>query len=217
MPVITADDLVLSRGSEFQAPRDNIMFELGLFMGGLVPDRTFGVCRDDGKIKPPSDLAGVTLASYDVQAAEQDPVSALGPAAMLIRQAIREHGCIPRGTRTPGVWLASRMAWSLMFPYRRSVLRANPALVVAFRAAVSRVRDALATERLGEDEFTEYLRHDLSRRERLLEALLSENSETRIRELLAAERTAAEGGWRLRPRSGANQTAEPRGESASRF
>jgi hypothetical protein len=90
------------------------------------------------------------------------------------------------------VWLSSRMAWSLMFPYRRPVLRANPALVEAFRAAVSRVRDALGTERSGEDEFTEYLRHDLSRRERLLEALLSENSETRIRELLAAERHAAE-------------------------
>lgn len=54
------------------------------------------------------------------------------------------------------------------------------------------MRDALGTERSGEDEFTEYLRHDLSRRERLLEALLSENSETRIRELLAAERHAAE-------------------------
>jgi hypothetical protein len=104
--VITADDLVISRGSESQAPRDNIMFELGLFMGGLGPDRTFGVCRDDGKIKLPSDLAGVTLASYDVRAAKQDPASGLGPAVMLIRQAIREHGCMPRGTRTPEEKLA---------------------------------------------------------------------------------------------------------------
>jgi hypothetical protein len=38
----------------------------------------------------------------------------------------------------------------------------------------------------------DYLRRDLLRRERLLEALLGENSENRIRQLLAAERQAGE-------------------------
>ena len=86
------------------------------------------------------------------------------------------------------VWMSSRTAWSLMFPYRRSVLQNDPALLDAFRAAVGRVRDALGTEQRAEGEFFEYLRGDLSRRESLLDALLAENSETRIRELLAAER-----------------------------
>jgi hypothetical protein len=33
--IITPDDVVSSRDIEAQAPRDNVMFELGLFMGRL--------------------------------------------------------------------------------------------------------------------------------------------------------------------------------------
>ena len=64
--VITPDDVVLSRTVESQAPRDNVMFELGLFMGHLGRDRTFGICGDSPDMKLPSDLAGVSLARYDV-------------------------------------------------------------------------------------------------------------------------------------------------------
>ena len=35
--VLTADDLVASRDVLSTAPRDNVLFELGLFMGGLGP------------------------------------------------------------------------------------------------------------------------------------------------------------------------------------
>jgi predicted nucleotide-binding protein len=33
--VLSADDITVSRGSESAAPRDNVLFELGLFMGRL--------------------------------------------------------------------------------------------------------------------------------------------------------------------------------------
>lgn len=90
--------------------------------------------------------------------------------------------------RAEQVWISSKMAWSLIFPYRRSVLRNNPALIEAFRVGVRRVRDALKAQPRAEGEFFEYLRRDLARRESLLNALLSPDSETRIRELLALER-----------------------------
>jgi predicted nucleotide-binding protein len=38
---LTADDLVISREQESSAPRDNVLFELGLFMGGLVGTELF--------------------------------------------------------------------------------------------------------------------------------------------------------------------------------
>jgi hypothetical protein len=84
------------------------------------------------------------------------------------------------------------MAWSLMFPYRRLVLRTNPAIVEAFRAAVIRLREALGPNEQAEDELLDYLRGDFARRESLLDALLSDNSELRIRELHAAQRQEVE-------------------------
>lgn len=90
------------------------------------------------------------------------------------------------------VWVSSRMAWSLMFPYRRPMLQTSRPLLEEFRTMVRRLREALETGTPVEGEFFEYLQKDLSRRESLLDALLSENSETRIRDLLAAERRAVE-------------------------
>jgi predicted nucleotide-binding protein len=39
--VLTPDDMILSRGQEHPSARDNVLFELGLFMGGLGRPRTF--------------------------------------------------------------------------------------------------------------------------------------------------------------------------------
>lgn len=93
--VITPDDLVTSRGQERQAPRDNVMFELGLFMGRLGPGRTFAVCSDSPNLKLPSDLAGVTMARFKDADAKVDLTSALGPPCYRLRQVIRDLGLAP--------------------------------------------------------------------------------------------------------------------------
>lgn len=93
--VITPDDLVTSRGHERQAPRDNVMFELGLFMGRLGPARTFALCSDSPELKLPSDLAGVTMARFKVDDAARDLTAALGPSCFRVRQVIRDLGLSP--------------------------------------------------------------------------------------------------------------------------
>lgn len=60
--IATGDDKIRSRGKEKNAPRDNVIFEAGLFMGKLGRKRTFVVC--DEKLKLPSDLSGVTVATF---------------------------------------------------------------------------------------------------------------------------------------------------------
>lgn len=53
------DDWVISRGKKLAAPRDNVIFELGLFMGQLDRERAF-VISGQKNIKVPSDLLGLT-------------------------------------------------------------------------------------------------------------------------------------------------------------
>ncbi|MCV2366736.1 nucleotide-binding protein [Roseateles oligotrophus] len=86
--VLSTDDFVLSKGGEAQAPRDNVIFELGLFMGRLGRNRTFVVRSEQANFKLPSDLAGITLATYDPQRAAANLAAALGPACNEIRKSI---------------------------------------------------------------------------------------------------------------------------------
>lgn len=57
--IATADDIVESRGKSQDAMRDNVLFEFGLFTGGLGKTRTLLVVEDGVKIL--TDLNGITL------------------------------------------------------------------------------------------------------------------------------------------------------------
>jgi CRP/FNR family transcriptional regulator, cyclic AMP receptor protein len=88
--VASPDDIVTSRGSELQAPRDNIVFELGLFMGALSRHRTFLVVPSGIDIKIPTDLLGINTARFDPSA--RRPQAAMQFAAKEIAVAIRAAG-----------------------------------------------------------------------------------------------------------------------------
>ena len=75
--VLTPDDIAIKRGVEGQIPRDNVMFELGLFMGALGRMKTFILVQTG--VSLPSDLAGITPASFDDPEFAIDKVAALGP------------------------------------------------------------------------------------------------------------------------------------------
>ena len=62
--VLGADDEVVSRNEKSDAPRDNVIFELGLFMGALSHERTFMIVPREGDIKIPTDLLGLIPLSY---------------------------------------------------------------------------------------------------------------------------------------------------------
>ena len=74
------------------SPRDNVLFELGLFMGRLGRSRTFVIRPRGESIKIPSDLAGLTTAIYDSNRADKNYEAAVGPACDNIRKLIHKLG-----------------------------------------------------------------------------------------------------------------------------
>lgn len=93
--LLTPDDLMISRDVRLLGPRDNVLFELGLFMGRLGRERTFVVRPDGDGIKLPSDLAGLVAPTYEWPRADGNHLAAVGPACDLIRQVIRNLGPSP--------------------------------------------------------------------------------------------------------------------------
>ena len=90
--VFGPDDIAIIRGHQHQATRDNVIFELGLFTGRLGKKRTFFVLpRGLGSgLRLPSDLLGVTPATYDAN--RSDLRAALGPACTEMRRIIGQLG-----------------------------------------------------------------------------------------------------------------------------
>jgi hypothetical protein len=92
--VLTPDDLTRSRNIETFGPRDNVIFELGLFMGHLGRSRTLILHQSGPTLKIPSDLSGVKTATYDWPRSDKSYKAAVGAACDTIRDTIRELGTI---------------------------------------------------------------------------------------------------------------------------
>ena len=90
--VFTPDDLVNSREVEAFGARDNVIFELGLFMGRLGRERTFILHEAGARLKIPTDLSGVTMATYEWPRADRNYRAAVGSACDSIREVIRDLG-----------------------------------------------------------------------------------------------------------------------------
>lgn len=89
--VLSPDDTVTSRETTSDAPRDNVIFELGFFMGTLGRSRTFLVCPGGLDLKIPTDLLAITTLTYNV-GDESGPAVAVASACNEIREHIRRNG-----------------------------------------------------------------------------------------------------------------------------
>ena len=92
--VFNPDDSINIRGEQKLATRDNVILELGLFLGRLGPERSFMfVPRDQlDDFHLPTDLIGFTPATYDSQRPDQNLRAATGPACNQVREAIEKYG-----------------------------------------------------------------------------------------------------------------------------
>jgi predicted nucleotide-binding protein len=96
--IFAADDVVIIKDQQHGAVRDNVIFELGLFMGGLGRDRAFVVTPIGVDLHLPTDLEGLNTAHYDPR--RKDLPGAMGAACSKIRRAIERLGIFAPGAST---------------------------------------------------------------------------------------------------------------------
>lgn len=89
--IAQADDVVETRNSSHPTVRDNVIFELGLFMGRLSRHRAILLHPRIPDLKLPSDVNGLTLVSYAVGKPEDLSSRLTGPCHE-IRKIIQRLG-----------------------------------------------------------------------------------------------------------------------------
>lgn len=85
------DDVIISRDDKWPSVRDNVIFELGLFMGRLGRRRAFLMEPRSTDLKLPSDLAGLTTIPYRYSPGG-DAEHLIAPACARLRKLILDTG-----------------------------------------------------------------------------------------------------------------------------
>jgi len=92
--IFSPDDIVIIRNDKKIAVRDNVVFELGLFIGALGKDRCYILKPRGIHLHLPTDLLGLTLADYEPNRSDGDLASAANHACVLIKQQMEKLGLL---------------------------------------------------------------------------------------------------------------------------
>lgn len=91
--VFAPNDVLKIRNERLKAVRDNVLFELGLFMGYLGRDRTYVVApKGEKKLRIPIDLLGVTIGRFNSERHDRNMRAAMGPFCEQVREEIAQLG-----------------------------------------------------------------------------------------------------------------------------
>ena len=122
--VFAPDDVTRIRGTEKQTARDNIVFELGLFIGRAGRERAFILLpRGIPDFHLPTDLAGITTGTYDPHRSNLE--AALGPCCNDIRKALRRLGPLDSGRPEHEPRIKNALYNLIQVAARLSALRAD--------------------------------------------------------------------------------------------
>ncbi|BBC32169.1 hypothetical protein SGFS_034630 [Streptomyces graminofaciens] len=92
--MLTSDDMTVTRGVERPAARDNVLFELGLFIGALGRERTYMLYDRTNPPSLPTDLAGIVPALFQPRD-DGDLLKAVARPCYDIRRHIERLGLRP--------------------------------------------------------------------------------------------------------------------------
>jgi len=96
--IFAPDDISSIRSRQEHVVRDNVIFEMGLFVGAIGKARSFILKPRNVEMHLPTDLLGVTPADYDSERSDSDLVSATNRACSLIKAEVQRIGVINYAT-----------------------------------------------------------------------------------------------------------------------
>ena len=101
--IFAPDDLTQIRDNLVKSTRDNVVFELGLFIGAIGRERCFIIKPRDCDLHLPSDLLGMTMADYDANRSDNNLAAALTSACTKIKSEISKLGLLSRAPQNLGL------------------------------------------------------------------------------------------------------------------
>lgn len=87
--VFNPDDVAIIRDQKYSTVRDNVIFELGIFIGKLGQSNVFYVIPDIETIHLPTDLLGVNPGKYNSRRSDGNILAALGPFCNQVRSQLK--------------------------------------------------------------------------------------------------------------------------------
>jgi hypothetical protein len=121
--VYAPDDVVTLRSAVYSIPRDNVIFELGLFMSKLGPRGCFLLVPSDvPDLRIPTDVLGLTTLRFSRAEFAADPAAALASAVRRFTQAHKnlntEDGSRPALAGSWDLtWVVESQHFNLVNPY----------------------------------------------------------------------------------------------------
>jgi len=98
--VFSPDDVAVIRSQQRLVVRDNVLFELGLFIGALGKERCFIVKPRNTDLHLPTDLLGVTAADYEGSRSDGDVSAAVNHACVQMKRVIERLGLLRSSNST---------------------------------------------------------------------------------------------------------------------
>ncbi len=92
--IFAPDDIATIKDRKEHVVRDNVLFEMGLFIGSIGKERSFILKPRNETMHLPTDLLGTTPADYDANRSDGDLVSATNRACSLIKTEVERIGLI---------------------------------------------------------------------------------------------------------------------------
>lgn len=146
--VLTPDDPLLLRGNEVKTARDNVILEMGMYVGKLGLERTFFVIPEgDYNFHLPTDLSGVVWAGYKPELLNEEPQIAVATACNQIRRQIKILGQKPMNTPIPPTYLDSNNVISRISDEPQALARIVPELL---DLGIGRKAKHVSIRKLGE-------------------------------------------------------------------